>query len=155
MGGSIANTAYSLLDGVRLKRVRVWDTSSSVGGVVSISLTWSSASSFPETISDSSIGTAEPLYISTVPPKGSLAADWITNIGGVITDTGPVFSLLTTASAIVDVEVELALQNNYLGGSNAGQATTSATTAGIVYAGYLDGLFAGSTLVPVGFPPMH
>lgn len=155
VGGSIANTVYPLLDGVRVRRVSIWDTTATLGALGTVSMTWVSPSTLPVTVSDSSVGTAVPMYISSAPPKGSLADDWIVDVGGAAVDTGYVLQMVLTANAVIDVECELALQNNYTGGTTSGISTTLSTSAGIVYQCYLDGIAAGSGLIPIGMPPMH
>ncbi len=141
---SAATTTSRLIQGLKLKRVRIWGQPPSLGAAaVTASIEWSgggaSAGFGPSwQVSDTSQGIT-PAYVDARPPKGSLASFWINDV-----QTGNIaFTLTLPLGAVVDLHTVLVMKDTEA--VTAGQTTSGATT-GRVYGCYL----ASANLPPVG-----
>jgi hypothetical protein len=141
---TVTNTTCACLyDAVRVKRIKIWGPSSTAANTVSV--VWSSPAPTSNAanveVSDTSTSSAFPPYVSTAPPRESLASFW-TNSG-----SSSVLATLAVpnAGAIIDVEAELIISD-----SAATQITSSVVTGvqGEVYYLALDGTSTHS-VIPV------
>jgi hypothetical protein len=139
-----ATTGFSLVGAIHLKRLEMWSPASP-GATVSAEFHQGSTTfigSPSVVVSDTSVGTAYPAYVSTKPPKNSLSGFCI---DGNATSTGPVVTLTYPDDAVVDFHVDMVLLDSGV----VGQSTTGAgMTAGVTY---LKILGAGS-LQPANYP---
>jgi hypothetical protein len=139
-----------LIASFRVRRISLMGVSGST--IQTCSLLWASTV-FGKSVflTDTSVSTAAPPYITSVPPKNSAASFWhdaggdelfVLNPSNEEGGAGPV--------TIVDLELDLVLLNQTL---NVITASNSGTT-GQIYYGYLDGV--GSTSYqPVGGLPYN
>jgi len=150
-----ANTFWSIVSDIKVKRVKIWDTPTAVGGISTCSLQWMSFSGPRPVVSDTSIGDAKPLYVTATPPKESLANQWS---GATSTQNSEVlFEFTCSANAVVDIEVDIIYHNGFED-STGGYGPYTLTTVGAVgsvYRIYLEGVGAGSLCIPVAFPAAH
>jgi hypothetical protein len=150
-----ATTAYELIYGARIRRVKVWCLNSSGGGT-SCSVQWNGSIGSDGfgtpgiVISDSQLGTSTPAMVDTRPPKGSLADTWF--VSG---NTNKIFVIRSTSTYYVDIWLDLILYNN-LSGSSPAQTPTIVTgsvtgaTVGTTYVRALDSS-GGNNLAPVDY----
>jgi hypothetical protein len=139
-----ANLATRIFNAVRIRRIRFWaqaGTSSSYQNISSFQ--WTSEDSPSKLICIASGGAQFPTYIESRPPKNCLAGFWCYNG---YAETATLMQLNVAGGAVLDVEFEATVFNNYTGGSNVTFAVAGATATDIVVTPF-DGL-AGK------FPPV-
>jgi hypothetical protein len=145
----IVNTAsgtanYRILSGIRLKSVQVWASAAALGASVTASVEWLSVSG-PSTLhSDTSVGSAQPLFLNTSPPPQSLAGFWSYTGNDEATT---LFILTAPAGAIVDITYDAVVQN---GETPIAATTTNNGVVGTIYMTYLAGVTT-TTVVPVSY----
>ncbi len=139
----VANSAVmSIAGSAKLHRISIYTPPAAVGSASTCSVTWLSGQADSPSlleVSDSSVSTAQPAHITTVPPKESGASFWFTSSATAL------FSMISPAGSIVDVDISYVL--NDIG--SAGVATTVAVgSLGVMYWLALDGP-TNNRLVPV------
>lgn len=139
---TVANTTVStFFESVRVGRVQIWTPPAAQGSFATCSLEWFGGTSANNLeVSDTSISTATPAYISSRPPRLSLAAFWQKPAALNL------FQLTAPSGSIIDVDLELIMSDD---------ETTPATTAvasgtlGIVYYLALDSANGTHIYTPV------
>jgi len=145
----IVNTAngtanYRILSAFRLKSIEIWGSTGTLGTTTTASVEWLSENGPSTVISDTSVGTAQPLYVRTSPPANSLASFW--SVQGNDEST-VVMTIIAPANSVIDITYEVVLRD----GEASVLVTTAATGAiGQVYMTYLDGVSSG-LLQPVSY----
>jgi hypothetical protein len=137
------STCTTLYDAVRVKRIKIWGTAAAASSTVSVE--WSAASPGVNyanvEVSDTSTSTAYPPFVSTAPPRESLASFWTNAFSSVVLAT----LTLPNAGTIIDVEAELIISDS----ATAAETTTVVTgVLGEVYYLPLDGTTTHS-IIPV------
>jgi hypothetical protein len=139
----VANTAVmSIAGSAKLHRVSVYSPPATQGAFSTCSLTWLSAQADAPSlleVSDTTVSTAQPAHITTVPPKESGASFWFTS------STDPLFHLDAPVGSIIDVDLFYVLNDTGVAGF---ASTVAAGTLGVMYWLALDGP-ANNKLVPV------
>lgn len=139
-----------LASSARVRRVTIWGPPASNLVPVMISLEFpnsgvsaSSQNSADLRLTDTSMGSNEPAYITKKPPPNSMASQWV----GPTTTALNLFSISGVINTIIDTELELILNDTTT--PNAAVTVTSAT-ASVLYTQPLDGV-AAANLSPMGF----
>lgn len=151
-----ATLGYNLFDFVRIKRLELWATGITAGGVTpavqSCSVEWSgigaASAGSGRAVSETTVGSAAPLHLVTRPPKGSRAADFQ------VSSTDRAFEIRASGvafSAVVDLTVEFRNSNGVTPLAVANAITGA--TPGEIYFGGLDGLRTAGTAWPSVFNP--
>jgi len=135
---------YRYLSGVRLKNIKMWSSTATLGSVVTNSVEWTSTYG-PSTIkSDTSVGTAVPAFVSSAPPVNSLARMW--SLTG--SNESDVLCLLQCpTNTIVDVTLECTIFDRE---TPVNVTSTNSGTTGQTYVTYLDGI-TNLIFVPVSY----
>lgn len=150
-----SNSAYRLLDGIKLKEVEAWASNGAGNVSNTIELEYVNDKlgfgAPGNTFSDTAIGLANIAHICAKPSKKSLAAQWINLIAdprdpNVIANYD-LFRLTCPQGTIVDVVVSLSFQDNDDAQTVTG--SVAGATSGFLYYRYLDST-SGKTLVPIG-----
>jgi hypothetical protein len=128
MVGAVAttsSTAALICDFVRIKKVEVRAPVASDGTSASVSLTWRAGpNQLPSEITDSTLSTARNAFVSTKPPKDSLASFW---------------SSVVSATALLDIEcptgsiIDVIIEYQLCDGTTANQVASSGLTVGKLY----------------------
>jgi hypothetical protein len=130
----VANTAVTCLFGtLRIKRVQIW-APPLTSGTNEVEILWGvqgQANMNPVRVTDVSVSTAFPAYISTSPPPNSVASFW-QNVGV----NQDMFKISCPTASYIDVTLELTLWNNEGSGFN---TTVALATLGDMYYMSLDG----------------
>jgi len=139
-----ANLMYPILLGVRLLKIKLYGSPSA--SLSSNVLNWTSTQGPYRELSDSGSGNS-PAYISSSPPKDSLASFW--NNSNTTQATG-LFQISTVAGSFVDIDVQYTVLD-IAAPAFAGISTTAGGTIGTVYTSALDnwttgGVWNGSPL---------
>jgi hypothetical protein len=142
VGGTPAGAR--LLTGFKLKSISIWGSTATLGSTVTASITWLSEQGPSSLISDTSVGTAEPLHVQSTPPAQSLAGFW--SFQGQ-DESITLFNITAPANAVVDITYEAILQN---GEGASGVTTTANLGTGVVYMAYLAGV-TSTTFVPISY----
>ncbi len=143
-----ATGVSSILAGVRIKRVDLW-VPASQSSQNTLNINWvGSTFQRPERFVDSAINSAIPGHISSRPPAGSDASQWI----GYAQRNTTYFTVDGPTATVMDVSVEIVLNNSQLLGGAGGipTYTSSGLTSGTLYFGPLDKNTGSPTLIPVG-----
>jgi hypothetical protein len=103
-----AISAYRIFDGILLESLEIWAcNASNLVNTASVEWTNTTGVGAPgNTISDTALGTARPLYIRTKPPPGSEAAFWISS------NTHAVCEIGGPQGSVVDIVVRVSLKDN-------------------------------------------
>jgi hypothetical protein len=134
VNASGGTTNYRILSGFRLKSLSIWASPASLGATATASVEWLSENGPSVVVSDTSVGTAQPLVVNTSPPPGSLAGYW-SYLGN---NEATVLAILNApAGAVVDITYETILCN---GETALTATTTNSGSAGKVYMTYLTGV---------------
>jgi hypothetical protein len=131
------SAAYAIQNSVRLKRLTFWGASptySSFGAPLPsrISVLWQNNASLNSAFntelekSDISTSTAYPAYLSMAPPRGSLAAQWLSPIS--TSAPGTLFQLSCNVGSILELEIEMVQQD----GTGLTLSIVNVATAGTV-----------------------
>jgi hypothetical protein len=143
MIGTVVNTSCSgIASSIRIHSIKIWLPASGFAEV-----SWVSASGYAKDDSkDASlptgiVGGSAPY--SSSPPKGSLAADWLT----AALTTQVLFTIGCTIGSIIDVDLSFVMSNNI----GAGSQTVVTAALGTLYYAYLDGPTTHYYL-PIGRP---
>jgi len=137
-------TSYRYLSGVRLTGIKMWSSTATLGAVVTNSVEWTSTYG-PSTIkSDTSVGTAVPAFVSSVPPPNSLARVW--SLTG-SNETDQLMILNCPTNTIVDVSLECTVFDRE---TPVAVTTTNTGVTGQTYVTYLDGV-TNTIFVPVSY----
>jgi hypothetical protein len=144
-----ANTCYRILSGIRLKSLTLWSMGiSNTSGLqyipVTHSVEWTSTYGPSVIVSDTSMS-VRPAFISTSPPKNSLASFW--SLTG-FNETDVIAIIDYTPSTVIDMTYEVIIQN---GESPVSATTTLTMTVGNLYMSYLDGLLGAGQISPVSY----
>lgn len=138
-----ATNSYPVIVSARIKRVRIW-TLPSTSTTTTCAIQWlgstgnTNASQVEH--SDTSLSTAEPAFVDSVPPPDSSASWWFATDGSVTT---PLLFISASGPSVVDVFVDCVLSD----GNAMTAYTSSGMTAGRVYYSPLQG--ASGNLAPV------
>lgn len=137
-------TAYPLLMALKLNKVEMWAPSGAANTSTTVACNWSTNSTTyvsMQEISDTSCNQARPAHIVAIPPRRSLASDWVQC--GV--NTQYLCTLQFPVGTIVDIHFVGILSDNL----NVGTAVTivGGTVGGVTYQP-ADG--DGGVLIPVG-----
>jgi hypothetical protein len=148
------STAFaSLIASFRIARVTLMGVSGT--SIQTCSLLWKATQLGKSVfLTDTSVSTAAPPYLTSAPPKDSTASFWHENQS----DSIALFILNPSSEeggaspvTVVDLHLDITLMNQYsilITGSGTG-------TAGQVYYGYLDGPGSSPAYQPVGGLPYH
>jgi len=151
--GTGTGSVNGIPNGVRLKKVKLWGPTVAALTPVTVSLQWISSpavTSFggsQKRISDTSMGSTFPAYITAAPEKDTIQAQWLTAFTGASEQS--LFLISFPANSIVDVSLDYRITGT------PGLVTTVASSAGgQLYILALDNAQSGGTnnLVPVSFP---
>ncbi len=139
----------ALNNSFRLRNIKIWSAATTVGAVSNASVLWFGANNSPPIeISDSSVSTAQSLFINTAPPPTSLAKFWQ------VDSTTKLFTIQVPAGAIIDVELDMILADT--GFINLTYTMTGSGVTSALYYAYLDvDQGASATLVPVSLTPIR
>jgi hypothetical protein len=139
----VANTAVmSIAGSAKLHRVSIYTPPAAQGASATCQVTWLSATADSPSLlemSDTSVSTAQPAHISTVPPKESGAAFWFNS------STDPLFQIVAPIGSIIDVDISYVLNDI---GAPGVAATVVTGTLGVMYWLPLDGT-SSHNLTPV------
>jgi len=142
-----ATTLTSLFCGIKIKRLTI-RTPAAAAAFASPTIQWNGLNyERPQYLNESTLGTAEPAVLVSVPPKGSDPSFWLSQATGAAT---VVVIISAPVNSIVDLDCTVILQN----GSTLGNVApltysgSSGLTAGYVYYGNLD-RSASSQFTPV------
>jgi hypothetical protein len=143
--GGICTVANTTLVGffyaLRIRRIKVWTITATAGTAATCSVEWQGQANTPNMeVSDTSINTAVPAMLNSVPPRNSLAANWAT------ANTGQLCILTCPVGTIVDVSLQLVAWD---GEANNSINTISAGTLGQVYYLALDQPSSTQRYVPI------
>jgi len=150
--GSGTTTVLSLAIGFRLKKVKVWGPTVAALTPVTVSLQWLSSpavTSFggsQKRVSDTSMGSTFPAYITAAPERDTIQAQWLGTFTGV--NEQQMFTLAFPANSVVDVSVDYRIT-----GSQNLTTTVATAVPGTLYLLALDNAQSGGSnnLVPVSF----
>jgi len=143
--GTITNSTINhIASSFRVHRVTITAPAAAAADTTA-RITWGSSNQTPDIEwVDSTVGSAFPLRVSSVPPKLSDARLWYSSINAATA----VFNLAYPVNAIVDVDIEYTQLNNMALFATAGVTTV---VLGNIYYLPLDGV-ASHNLVAVGLP---
>jgi len=145
--GATTTTAFSLIGGIELTRIRMWGPSPNPGEVSTVSCEFDQDSTTfigsPSIIkTDTSVTSMAAAYIDMVPPKNSLSGFWIS---GSATSGASVFSVEGPEMTIIDLHVNMTL----LDSGTVGQAVSvTAVVPGVLYFKKLPGFSGTAVLWP-------
>jgi len=105
-----ATVGAAIHSSFKIHRVTIWSPPASQGASTTCSLNWVQV--VEREISDTSVSTAVPAYLTSVPPAGSQAAFWNSNQGTTL------FSMVAPVGSIIDIDLTLIMQDN-LGSASA------------------------------------
>jgi len=133
----------------RLRKVTMWPAVI-VGTDQTIASLWWNSGLTPfnkdsEKSSDLPVGVTMTRPVVFRPPAKTLAGDWVAATGN---PSANLFSFLSSAGTIIDVECDYTLSNQIL----AANITTSAATGGNIYYLYLDGSGGSNVVRPTHLP---
>lgn len=125
LGGIVtvnATTATSMIDGYRIKRIRLWASPTAVGSANTLICSFTEntqADQFGANLefSDTSLNVDQSCYLDVVPPQGSFAAMWqsATGINSAARNLFTIASLVPAGTAggtvIVDLHVEMVMND--------------------------------------------
>jgi len=139
-----ANTMFPIFLGARLLKVKMYGAPG--GTTNNVSLNWTSTQGPYRELSDSG-SSGSPAYISSSPPKDSLASFW-NNVN--TSQASALFQVASTANSFVDVDIQFTVLD-LAAAPFAGITTTAAGAVGSVYTSALDnwttgGLWNGAPL---------
>jgi hypothetical protein len=105
--------AYPVCYSIKLKRVRIWSAANALGATTTIVLEWNAGSTGfianDYTITDTTMSSTIPCYISSRPPANTLAA-WNSASGGGATGTNNVlFSVTCPGGSIIRIDYDYML----------------------------------------------
>jgi hypothetical protein len=141
-GGSTTN--YRILNAIRLKSISVWSAETTSGSVSTIDVEWLSNYGPSTVVSDTSVSLIMPAYITSSPPKDSLAQFW--SLSG-INESESLYLLSAPVGSVIDITYEAILFN---GETPVAVTTTNAGVLGTVYETNLLGP-TSNTGVPVSY----
>lgn len=142
-------SAYQIAQSVRLKKIEIWGPMASDLVPVTVSVDWT-GSTVPglfgksNRVSDTSMGSTEPSYITTKPPAGSQIAQWLS-----ASDTQNLCKLTYPLGAIIDIHYEFVARDD--GAAVAVSGAVAGATVGVNYVRSLDSVTA-TNLVPLSYP---
>lgn len=142
--GLIAVTSTQLqpfVKSFRVKRVTIHSPPVTFGSYATSTIKWIGTYGEHIVVSDTSINTARPVFVTSAPPKESLASFW-----RICSDNDPFMLVSASQNSIIDFEVEWV---QYEGDNALAYFVASAPvpTASVLY-GYLDGIT--TTIRPIG-----
>jgi hypothetical protein len=148
--GVTTTSVFSLASSFRLKSVTIWPPQVSAADVVFVE--WATAGSLGYVKDDEKItaipdGITVTTALTFVPPRGSIASDWVSS--GASTGSN-YFNLTSPAGTIIDMSVDFTIANAF---ANVTFSVSSATP-GHVYFSALDG-FVANNLIPIGLSSTH
>jgi len=144
--GKVTNTTLAVLGlSAKIHRVSIWAPPASQGANTTCSIQWFSADGvkLAGEVTDTTMSTATPAYVTGTPPKGSLASFWVGNSGNAI------FNLVAPAGSIVDVDATVVLNDRATALDTIGVSTA---VLGQLYWVALDLSDGTHTLTPVSLP---
>lgn len=132
---------FRVLSAIKIKRVTLWNEPVALGGApVAASIEWSGSDDEPSTIhSDTALG-VRPAFVSTVPPKQSLAAFWSTS--GASNEADILFFIRTASTAVVDIQCSLRYVDDEIATASE-NGTAAGSAVGTIYFHPLDGFASG------------
>jgi hypothetical protein len=156
---------YPLFSAVRLRKVEVW--SPFYGSIPpkptdgTATLTWSAANTIGggsqaysfngnQEVSDTTLSTEAPSYISAIPPKNTQASFWNGISSGVTATATPLFFLVVNPAAVVDITYQVTLVDGVMPAS---VSVTGPANLSEIYGNFLDSVYSATgqrKMVPVG-----
>jgi len=133
----------------RIKKICAWPAQSA-SATDYVSIFWNSLTGFTkdeEKTKDLPEGITASGAVTLVPPKNSLAGDWM---NGSITGTTNVFTIQASNGSILDLHISFTLSNQF----QPANIVLTAGTGGTIYYLALDGA-ASNTIVPTHLPTAH
>ncbi len=142
-------SAYRLASAWRLRKIDIWGPMASDLVPVTVSCDWSGSTTSgmygrSNRVSDTSMGSTEPAFISTRPPPGSQLSQW--NSG---TSSLALCVLTYPAGSVIDLTYDVVCRDD-----GTAAATTVAVAGATVGANYVRALdsTSGVNLLPVSYP---
>lgn len=139
-----ATVAYPIGMSMKIRRVSVWSPPPSQGTSAYAAIQWYGHNAGIPTsqISDTTMSVSQPAYVTSKPPQGTRAYQWLTE------DSSYVFQVKVETGSVVDVDLSFYLSD--VVGSGLARTTSGMTIGQNYYAG-LTGV--GSSAAPVGLNP--
>jgi len=139
---TVANTTLSYLAvSSKVHRVSIWTPPASQGAAATCSIEWVDIDAVgSKEFSDTTVSTAFPAHVSSVPPVGSAAYQWQSTAGG-----GALMNITAPIGSVIDVHASHVLFDT---GTAAPTAAVAAGTLGVLYYLPLDGVT--DVFLPVG-----
>jgi hypothetical protein len=143
-------SAYQLAENVRVRKIEMWGPPASNLVPVTVSVDWSGSTTpgvFGKSnlVSDTSVGSTEPAYISTQPPPGSQVAQWLSSASQLV-----LCVITVPLNGILDISYDIVVRDDASAHSVAG--TVAGATVGANYVRALDSVSGTSVMVPVSYP---
>ncbi len=122
---------WTLAYAIKLKAVRIWFTSKTVGTTLSATIEWNAAATgflvSGRSVSESNVSTTEPVMLEARPPKSTLSS-WYQ--GGPTVGANSLFSFSAPAGAILEIEYDWVMASTEAN-PVASIAVTSAVTGNV------------------------
>jgi len=131
--GTVCNAAnsqvVSFIGAMRVTRVRMWTPPAAQGSAATCSIDWVGAvNSSNREVSDTTVSTAMPAHVDSVPPSRSLAEFWSNGSNAAAT----LFTLIAPVGTVIDVTMSLILYDEDANDAQVGISITTGTL-GLVY----------------------
>lgn len=145
-----ANTAYSILEGVRIVSVEIWlPANTAATNALAGEFTWLSDQGMPQTQVFVSNSTTMGTHWKGSPPPNSLASFWSSQNSANLTQN--MFYVNLPRETVLDVTFECLIQNGAQGGALPGAVILAAAgSVGVLYARTLDFAAGTNQIVPIG-----
>jgi hypothetical protein len=128
-------TAYPIPYSTKIRRVRIWAAANALAASTTVNLEWNNAStgflSNNLVVSDTTVSSTIPAYISTRPPKNTEAAWWCAGGGGATGATNALFTVSCPGGALIRIDYDFTLNATEPASSS---FTVAAATVGTVFA---------------------
>ncbi len=140
-----ASAVASLFESVKIHRIDLWTIgANSTSTTQSVAVKWSGLASgqdWPELVSTTTLGVAQPSHLTSSPPPGSLASFCISKA-----TAGTIFTITAPANTIIDLRCSFVMQNAQ--SSAIVSYVSSGLTAGFCVFGPLDHASGTPVFIP-------
>jgi len=132
---TVLNTTGTVIaESVRLRRIKIWSPTSTIGATQTCSIEWvnnSAGQLFGTTkeVSDTTTNVFSPAYLSAAPPAGSAASFWNNYNGGTVTN---ICTLAYGANSVIEIHIDYVLLDDN-GLKMSYTFTSGAATLGTMY----------------------
>ncbi len=119
--GTVVNSLVAAIAGaVKLERLTIWAPPASQGATATVSVDWAGLANSPNVeVSDTTVSVSRPAFISTSPPRQSLAAFWQ------VASTTTLCTITAPEGSIIDAQLSLILTDNDVNGVSTSVATAA------------------------------